>query len=85
MVCLLHSLAKDFLPCKLDQINPDSTERWYQLAQMKINQQAVHGSECKRTTIPRRHKKCEDLKSRLENDAVCYRFFSIHRASTLPT
>jgi hypothetical protein len=57
-----YSLAKGILQCKMDQIDADSIEHCYQLARKKINQQTVRGSECKRTTGPKRHKKCEDLK-----------------------
>jgi len=33
IMCMLHRLAEEIWPCKLDQINEDHKENWYQLAQ----------------------------------------------------
>lgn len=62
-VWLLHT-GRRYLTWKLDQINVDCKEQWYQMVQKKIYEQTVHGSQCWSMTAPWRHSKCEDLRSR---------------------
>ena len=44
---MLHKLTEGMCQCKLDQINADLKGYQYGLARYNIDQQIVHGSECK--------------------------------------
>jgi hypothetical protein len=41
MLCLLHRVAEDTWPCKMNQITADPEGKWHRLARKETDQQTV--------------------------------------------
>jgi hypothetical protein len=76
--CVLHRLSEGIWPCKLDQINADPKEHWYEMMWKKIHQKTGRGSARWSTNGPRRHKECEGWRGELRQGCLPQILFNLN-------